>query len=417
VTAVDHVKLIRNRTTLRFEGRIHEQILPAIRREGGEVAWSDLYVVHSGSDRSEAGQERKRQRDLRLLDLELRERPDHPFTLFNLGMTHADGGRFAEAADFLERSIAASGEGDSHLRKAYALLAYALMQQGQNIAAHEACRAGLAACPGDAELRFREGIVLHDLGRLEEAEQAYLDVLGDRSPRHFSSVDLGIRGFKAHQNLAIVYADMGDMARSERQWRQVVRDAAGYRAGWRGLGEVLLRRSKLDEAAAVAEHLISDDAVRVEGRLLRARVAAARGDLAAALRELEVATKEHPDDPEPLRAIGQHLFEGGHPEEAERALRALVRLDPSDAAAQHNLGTVYLRSGRFREAAASYRESLRFRPESAVTHLHLGYALKEGGRVHEAVAAWREAVRLAPEDQAARDELRWAEQHGVAAET
>ena len=32
VTIVDHVKLIRNRPDLRFEGRIHEQILPAIRR-------------------------------------------------------------------------------------------------------------------------------------------------------------------------------------------------------------------------------------------------------------------------------------------------------------------------------------------------------------------------------------------------
>ena len=55
VTAVDHVKLFRNRPDLRFDGRIHEQILPAIRRAGGEVAWTDLYVVHSGSDQSPRG--------------------------------------------------------------------------------------------------------------------------------------------------------------------------------------------------------------------------------------------------------------------------------------------------------------------------------------------------------------------------
>ena len=92
VTVVDHVKLFRNRPDLRFEGRIHEQILPAIRRAGGKVAWTDLYVVHSGSDPSPEAQERKRRRDLHLLHLELRERPEHPFTLFNLGMTYADGG-------------------------------------------------------------------------------------------------------------------------------------------------------------------------------------------------------------------------------------------------------------------------------------------------------------------------------------
>ena len=50
VTVVDHIKLFRNRPDLRFEGRVHEQILPAIRRAGGTVAWTDLYVVHSGSD-------------------------------------------------------------------------------------------------------------------------------------------------------------------------------------------------------------------------------------------------------------------------------------------------------------------------------------------------------------------------------
>ena len=57
VTVVDHVKLIRNRTDLRFEGRIHEQVLPAIRRAGGTVAWTELYVVHSGSDPSPKAQE------------------------------------------------------------------------------------------------------------------------------------------------------------------------------------------------------------------------------------------------------------------------------------------------------------------------------------------------------------------------
>ena len=107
VTVVDHLKMFRNQPDLRFEGRIHEQIIPAIRRAGGEVAWTDVFVVHSGYDHSPEGQERKKQRDLHLLQLELQERPEHPFTLFNLGMTYADIGRHAEAVDFLKRSIAA----------------------------------------------------------------------------------------------------------------------------------------------------------------------------------------------------------------------------------------------------------------------------------------------------------------------
>ncbi len=142
VTVVDHVKLFRNRPDLRFDGRIHEQILPAIRRLGGEVAWTDVYVVHSGSDPSPPAQERKRVRDMRLLRLELAERPEHPFTLFNLGMTHAHASQFAEAADYLKRSIARSNPDESHLRKAYALLVYAEMRQDHRDEALEICRRG-----------------------------------------------------------------------------------------------------------------------------------------------------------------------------------------------------------------------------------------------------------------------------------
>ena len=56
VTVVDHIKLFRNRPDVRFDGRIHEQVIPAIRAAGGQVAWTDVYVVHSGSDQSPAAQ-------------------------------------------------------------------------------------------------------------------------------------------------------------------------------------------------------------------------------------------------------------------------------------------------------------------------------------------------------------------------
>ena len=57
-TVVDHVKLFRNRADLRFEGRIHEQILPSIRRAGGEVVFTDVFVTHSGATRRRKGGER-----------------------------------------------------------------------------------------------------------------------------------------------------------------------------------------------------------------------------------------------------------------------------------------------------------------------------------------------------------------------
>ena len=258
VTVVDHVKLFRNLPELRFDGRMHEQILGAIRRLGGDVAWTELYVVHSGSDQSPAAQARKLERDLRLLTLELAERPEHPFTLFNLGMTHVHANRFGDGAEYLRRSISRSNPGESHLRKAFALLVYAEMRQSHHAQALEACRRGRGLFPRDLELRFREGVLFHEIGRLDEARNAYLSVLSDVDDRHFSSVDKGLNGFMAHQNLAIVATDMGDLGEAERQWAEVVREAPRYRPGWRGMGDTLIREQRLADAEKLAGELMQD---------------------------------------------------------------------------------------------------------------------------------------------------------------
>ena len=141
-TVVDHVKVFRNHPEIRFSGRIHEQVLPAIRRLGGEVGWTDIFVTHSGSDHTPAGRSRKQKRDLRILELELREDPDHTFTLFNIGMTLLDMGRAEEALNSLCRSLQLAEPGESHIRKIYALLAQAYAELGRRQTALRAWRRG-----------------------------------------------------------------------------------------------------------------------------------------------------------------------------------------------------------------------------------------------------------------------------------
>jgi tetratricopeptide (TPR) repeat protein len=396
VTEVDHVKLFRNRPDLRFDGRIHEQVLPAIRTAGGEVEHTGVFVVHSGYDHSPEGQKKKLERDLRLLHLELQERPGHPFTLFNLGMTYADVKRYPEAIDYLKQSIRQSEPGASHLRKAHALLVHTYAESGQAEAAREACRVGLEQFPRDAELRFRAAVLLHEAGRLPEAVQAYLDILRGDEERHFSSVDRGIKSFKARYNLAVVYQDLGDLASAEREWRLAVEEVPHYRPGWRGLGDVLLRQGKLREAEAVAQRLLADRRLRGEGLVLRGQAAAGRRQLAEARHWLKQAVEEFPSDPAPLETWCRFLFDHGDPAEAEAALQELVRREPANGTAHHNLGTLNLRLGRPQAAADCYGQSLRHRPDHAPTYAQLGHALRQAGRVDDARQAWAQALRLDP---------------------
>jgi GT2 family glycosyltransferase/tetratricopeptide (TPR) repeat protein len=409
VTVVDHLKLFRNLPELRFDGRIHEQILPAVRRANGSVAFTDIYVTHSGYDHSPEGQKRKLERDLRLLHLEFKERPDHPFTLFNLGMTYTDVGRYEEAAYYLWRSIEHSGPGESHVRKAYSLLVHCEAQAGGPESACEICQKGLRLFPQDAELRFRKGVLLHQLGRLAEAVEAYQDLLGSDEDRHFTSVDRAIRGFKARQNLAIVYEEMGELEKAEEEWRKVVEEMRYYRPGWRGLGSVLLRQGEEAKALAIADELVRDPPLRTEGRMLRGRALALGRDVESARREFETAAREDANGVDSLEALCRFLFEFVDPGEAQGPLEELVRRDPQNGASYHNLGTAYLRNGRPRDAVAAYRKSIECRPEAAPTYISLGHALSANGDLQQAIEAWQQALRLAPENVEAKSAIEHAQ--------
>lgn len=406
VTVVDHVKLFRNRPDLRFEHRIHEQIIPAIRRAGGEVAWTDLFVVHAGYDHSPEGQALKKERDLRILHRELTEMPGHPFTLFNLGMTYADVGEPRRAAGYLEDSLRHSAPGDSQRRKAYSLLSFCRAARGDLPGALGACEAGLAECPEDVELRFRHGVYLHATGRLREAVAAYERVLSASGPRYFTSLDRGVGGFKARANLAAVHADLGEWDEAETLLRTVTAEEPNYRPGWRGLGDLLVRRGRLDDATALADRLAADPRRAAEGHLLAGRVARARGRGDEARRAWERAAAADPADPEPLSRLARLHFEANEDRPAEGVLRALVALDPADASAHHNLGSVLLRAGHPTEAAGAFRRSLDLRPGSVETRVCLGYALGAAGDRTGAAAAWRAALAADPGHREAADALR-----------
>jgi tetratricopeptide (TPR) repeat protein len=338
--------------------------------------------------------------------LEHQEQPEHPFTLFNLGMTYADQGDHEKAVAFLEQSIAHAEPGESHLRKAYALLVFSLAQLDRKEQARDICERGLERFPEDAELRFRRAILLHESGSLAEAARLYEDLFATTERRHFSSLDRGITGFKARQNLALVYQDMGEWANAEKQWRLITKEMPCYRAGWRGLADVLIRQQRYSEALALASELHADSRLASESLLVEGQVAVARGHTAKARRALEQAIKERPADPEPRRVLCQLLFEHAEPEEAAAALRELVQLEPKDASAHFNLGTVCLRLERFDDAIAAYRRSLEYRPNWVPTYLQLANALQQAGQVEEAVDTWQEVLRLDPRNGEAEEALK-----------
>lgn len=359
-TVVDHVKIFRNHPGIRFSGRIHEQLLPSIRQLGGDVEWTELSVCHSGSDASPEGRARKQERDLRILQKELCDDPDHTFTLFNLGMTLLDMARPAEALDALCRSLQLSCPGDSHLRKVYALLAQCYTELGRRPTALRTCMQGLEACPGDAELLFRAAALQQTMGRLDGAERFFRMVIDAKRDRHFSSVDNGILGIKAWHNLAVLYESAGKFDLSADAWRHVLEFDRANPLAWRGL----LESATAGKDASLLRQLAGGqvaDAPRETRAIAAARVEALGGNPAVAVSQLEQLFAARPSV-DVLQEMCELAFRSDLLDVAERGLIELTRLCPDDPAACHNRGTVHLRRKDYAQAARWARRSLQLRP-------------------------------------------------------
>jgi tetratricopeptide (TPR) repeat protein len=402
VTVVDHVKLFRNDPRLRFEGRIHEQILPALRRIDGEVCWTDIFVEHSGTDHSPDAHRRKQTRDLRLLEMELADRPGHPFVLFNLGMTYADMEEFEAAADYLCRCVEASTPDESHLRKAYALLAGVLLELGRLAEARSVLDQALAIYEYDAELCFRLGVLAQREKEYGVAIQAYEDAIANRADRHFSSRDEGITSYKARHNLAGVYRDIQRPDLAELQWRLALDKRPQYLAAWNGLVDSLLSQRKLATLEVALEHarltgkIAASDLIEAEARLC-----AASGFAAQAFKLIDNASLGAEDSTHLLRLKCQLLFESGKPEAAIGELEELCRLDPDDGANWHNLGTAQQQAGHLALSVSSFYRSLAVRPDAIQTLVQLGHAQHALQRPEAANRAWQIAEDLASRNRLA----------------
>lgn len=114
------VRLFRNDPGIRFEGRVHERIMPSIERSGMRVAdRNDILVIHYGYSDDGPKKRERQERNLRLLLMEIKERPGDPLLHYHLGATYQSMGEIQKAIEHLEQAskCAAPGE-DSGTRAA-----------------------------------------------------------------------------------------------------------------------------------------------------------------------------------------------------------------------------------------------------------------------------------------------------------
>ena len=198
--SADHVRLFRRDEVMRWEYRVHEQILLAIRRAGHELRRTDITIDHGGFEHPGDSQ-RKLYRNLALLEKQDAERPDDPVTLFHLGLILDRLGRTTDALRVLSRSLERAPADYSTRPRLFASIAEVHRKLGDPSQALAMCRAGREQYPLAGELLYLEASLLHDSGDLEGAETTLLHLLGLNPDLQLRSGDAGRESYKARHLL------------------------------------------------------------------------------------------------------------------------------------------------------------------------------------------------------------------------
>ena len=336
-TVVDHIRLFRNHPQVRWAYRIHEQILPSIRRQGGDVRWSDVVIHHVGYQ-NRAVRSKKLQRDLRLLTMEHEEQPNDAFTLFNLGSVYQEQGKTAEALDFFCRSLEGSQPEDSIVRKLYAMIIQCNRNLKQPKEALQVCEDARRHYPDDLEILFQEALTRRDLGDRTSAISCLERLLDRRDGQHFASIDTGLQGYKTRHNLAVFLQEEGRTDDAEKQWQLAIAEQPNFLPALTGLAEIHFTRRDWPTFNADIERLKATSKGDLEAGTLMARKQLADKNFTVARLTIEQTIASYPGAVWP-RVVLTHILlqEGKDWAAAEKALRDVLTLDPEHLEALRNL--------------------------------------------------------------------------------
>ena len=190
-------------------------------------------------------------------------------------------------------------------------------------------------------------------------------------------------------------------------FRSASTSAVDDRRALQALAFVDLQRGEADEALRTLRALATREKKDVATRRLLAQALAARGEDAEAVRELEVARRLDPRDPELAFALATEYLRVGQP---ERAAPLFAEVLTARASPQTHVlvGRTYRDTGHFEQARAELRKALRQDARVPRAHYYLGtVALQEKRRagVEEAIAEFQAELEVSPADPLASLEL------------
>ncbi len=201
-------RLFRRLPGVQFEGRVHEQIWPSLKRLRLNVLPSPLTILHLGYSRGYDVVQQKAERNLELLRKQLVEHPDDAYALFQMGNSLVVLQRYDEAKEVLQLAVAHPTLDKSVRASCYNLLAEVTVRSHNMEDAVSQCLRSIELVPTQVMARWFLALLYFDLREYDRAIEALKQLLPlldkprvERSS-HISS-DLVLTPHEVYKRLAL----------------------------------------------------------------------------------------------------------------------------------------------------------------------------------------------------------------------
>lgn len=353
-------RLFQNRRNIEFQGLIHEEASFSAEATGLPLAVSEIKVTHRGYMTQVVEARDKGRRNLDILLKQLQDEPANPYVHFQLGKTYWIMGRYEEAEKAYLQSLKLLEEQNASKNLGYRSTVYAgLVATYMELKAYdravEQADAGLVYYPKFPDLHFLRGRVLLELGRLQEAVQAFQMCRSLKGQRILASHDPSTAGYKAAYALGLAYSRMGQAAQAIAAFEEAAAEAG-------------FPHSEIQACLGLA-HMM-------------------RGDLPAAMPHLITATEIDETNFQAWFNLGLICESCGVPGEAHAALSRAHHLRPDDAPTIRHLARALIRLQRSPEAEALLQAFVDQAPEAMAERALLGVALLSNGKPEQAMVVW-----------------------------
>jgi protein O-GlcNAc transferase len=164
-----------------------------------------------------------------------------------------------------------------------------------------------------------------------------------------------------------------------------------------GLGIIRLQQNNFQDGVELFRRAITTNTKSAEAHHYLGFGLTGLKQTEAAIQAFEKALAIRPAFPEAHNNLGHALQAAGRVKEAIRHFRRAVKLNPNYAEAHNNLGNALHLLGQSAGSLVHYHDALALRPDYAEAHWNLANALKTVGRCDEAIAEFRNSLQIRPD--------------------